>query len=979
MEEFVEVKNPLVSFTALGVKANKGSKMSVFNLYTIMKQCESGSWKGKPKGFACILPYVSETFGPDKLTFGGTVFIDLDKFDEYNDLKGFQQVIFDNFEEITKYMPCLLAMKYSPSGNIHAFVYHQDIKDGNHYRELGALYLAYLTAVINKVTGVDLRQYEGVLDGHQMSPYQKFNVNDTPIKWNSNCVGQTFSRQDINKLKVEYAKIFKSGIVQRTAGIESTTLTGRGDVKADSDYVILGMKGYEARTAIAAASYYHFKQDVNKTRSWLETNFINADEINKQLTSMINNNRIANKYDSAVEQYLFGNDGVKTVLKDGEYLSQKIDFNQLNSKWYYIISNTNTGKTEFVKGLTKDSRKIIILQMNKALRDGKKQGIEDITMGNFNWGEIASKDQIHTTVEGFIRNCNGLDLQDYVIVVDEAHLLQDYSALDGKMKTNRELIEILPNAGKIIFMSATPKTEIKLFPFEVLEFEKIQNQILDIKCHPIKFTGRGSREATRYSYMFNYINKTSKDSGFKSVIFSNKHQECWKKYGIKDMEYTWFHSMNKEDSRVASILDDNKLLTDITLATIYLGVGVEIKHEEEIHIWFDLDEGWDRDFIIQSIGRPRDAKIIHVHFFYNSERDIKQGRLNEHEVEMIENAFGHLIELNDEYMPTVNLIAAKMTGVYDVNFNTYKCRDKIQALKIGQMISNKDYMSIYDIDLLKKLPYNKIQVRFFEEYEINTDGKTRIKRKETDLEEFLINATDEWWREHENKTYNELLDELDIITIDRKNGRTVIEKCKFIWRRGFKIKDAYNYFGSIDKAREIIGWLNNYCDVKSGLKSIAEFEGMNTDVADNIKGQFEMIEKIFTQDYLDYRIDKMLLKQPIREHVVKLDYDIIDLLGIDFGMPEGVSEAPKIELDSIEVFKGTDYKEISGKVKKERVTKMGESNKVAVKIQNIETGELFEFEKTKEAIEFLGTNKRAFSDWKNGKHVRALTNWKLIS
>ena len=58
---------------------------------------------------------------------------------------------------------------------------------------------------------------------------------------------------------------------------------------------------------------------------------------------------------------------------------------------------------------------------------------------------------------------------------------------------------------------------------------------------------------------------------------------------------------------------------------------------------------------------------------------------------------------------------------------------------------------------------------------------------------------------------------------------------------------------------------------------------------------------------------------------------------------------------------------------------MGESNKVAVKIQNVETGEVFEFEKTKEAVEFLGVGKKAYNEWKNGKVIKKLTNWKLIS
>lgn len=971
----MEVVNPKISFTPLGVKANKGSKMIITDMYTVLKQCASGDWKGKDKGFACILPYVSKTFGPTDLDFDGVIFVDLDKFNDYDELKGFQQKIFDNFEKLCQYMPCLLAMKYSPSGNIHAFIYHNNIKDANHYRELGALYLAVLSLVIKKVTGVDLRKYDGVLDGHQMSPYQKFNVNDTPFQWNVYCTAQTFCRTDINKIKVEYANIFKGASVQRQYGVVSTVISGNGDTCVNNDYIILGKQGYEARTAIASAAYFHFKQDISATRDWLQQTFSNAEEINKQLTNMVNNNKIANKYDSNVEEYLFGKGGRKITLANDEYLSNVINFDELNKKWYYIISNTNTGKTEFVKGLTKGDRRIIILQMNKALRDGKKQGIEGITMGNFRWDNIVSKEQIHTTVEGFIRNCNELDLSEYIIVVDEAHLLQDYSAIPGKMSTNRDLLEVLPNADKIIFMSATPKTEIKLFDFEILEFEKIQHQNLDIICHPIKYIGRGSKEVTRYNYMINYIKKTTQDSGYKSVIFSNKYQECWKKYGLKDIDYTWFHSMNKDDANVCSILDFNKLSTDITLATIYLGVGVEIKNEKEIHIWFDLNEGWDKDFIIQSLGRPRDAQVIHIHFFFTADKDITSVRLNDREVEAIEMAFGHLIELRDDdgCLPTVNLIAARMTGVYDSNFNIYKCKDKVQALKVGQIISNKEYMTVYDMDLLRKLPYSKITVKYMDAVDIDTENKKRIKRHETDLEEFLLSRSDGWWLEHETKTYNELLDELDILIIDRKNGRTMIEKCKYIWRKGFNLRLVFNYFGSINKAYEIIGWLCNYCDVKTGSKSITEFDGARQDIITSIKGQFDTVERIFNTSYLQWRVDKILLKQPIRTHSIVYNDDMLELLGIEVGVSQTSSN------DQPEVFNGVSYNDIVGKVKKERVERIGKANAKSIKIQNIETGEVFEFDKTKEAIEFLGTNKPSFNNWKNGKKVKALTNWKLTS
>jgi hypothetical protein len=58
---------------------------------------------------------------------------------------------------------------------------------------------------------------------------------------------------------------------------------------------------------------------------------------------------------------------------------------------------------------------------------------------------------------------------------------------------------------------------------------------------------------------------------------------------------------------------------------------------------------------------------------------------------------------------------------------------------------------------------------------------------------------------------------------------------------------------------------------------------------------------------------------------------------------------------------------------------MGKANAKSIKIQNTQTGEVFEFNTTKEAIEYLGTNKKTFSLWKKGQPIKALTNWNLIS
>lgn len=973
------LKELMVSYAPKGKFTATGDEMKIVSLGAVMAQCNSDAWKNRDKGFACILPYKSQSFNKRPFKFDGVIFIDLDRFNKVPELKGKENVIFDKFAELCNCLPNIICMKFSPSHNLHVFVYHPDIKDESHYNELSATYMCALAAVIRKVTGLDLRDYDGALDCHQKA-YQKLNVNHSLVKWNRYIYEPNISDKDMKKLKVEYRQAL-TPLNNRRIEHESTTLDGTGDIVVNKDFYILGWNGYDARTVIAAAAYYHFNKDINETRDWLSANFKNADEIGRQLDNMIANDRIENKYQISVERFLFESScDNKIRLQPGQYLSDVIDFETLTDKYYYFNSNTGSGKTEFVKNMTKkDDQKIIILQMNKALRDGKKQGIENITRENTRWTDIVSKDRIHTTVEGFINNCRNLDLSDYTVVIDESHLLQDYSSIDGKLKANREMLEMLPSAARCIFMSATPKSDIKLFPFTIMIFERIQQQDIIIKCHPLRYAGRGSKEAARYNYMINYIKKSTTPD-CKSIIFSNKHQECWKKYGLTEIDYTWFHSINNTDPNVVSILADNKLLTDITLATNYLGVGVEIKGEKQIHIWFDINEGWDRDFITQSIGRPRDAEQIYLHFFYTEGKEKSEGRLSNEEIEIIENAFENLVVKKDDLL-TVNLIAARMTGVYDPNFGLYNCRDQVKMLKVNQLINSRDHLDINDLDILRQLPYRKITInRNIECVQLDTDGKTRYNRNEDELQEELCSRSDRYLKELFSKsTYDEMLKEFSYN--DKKNARKMLEQCKYIWNSGFDLRYAADFFSSMSKAFDVIRKMNNYCDVKAGKVSIESVSGGEKTEME-IREEFEMVEAVFTKEYLDYRIDQVLTDKVARSEDFKLDGLEIDILCMEI-MGIGMDEECEEWMEERKMpfpFKGETYKEcIKDFIEEKKRKKMNEGRREIISIRNIHTGEVKTFGSKTECMKFLKVSRESFYKFLKGQKINKVTGWELVN
>ena len=500
-------------------------------LRELLKMCASGAFNGLKKGARAMYVYKSTRKGVHPYKFDGVICVDIDKFDEYSGLKGKQNMIFDRFEELCNAMPNLLAIKFSPSGNLHFYIYHKDITDEYEYEKLARTYLCCLCKTIKMVLNIDLRDYKGTIDPHVCNSNWGLNLNDTPVKWNNMCADIKLSKKQTDVLKAEYGEFMRVG-ERKLTNIESTIITGDGETVVNDKYVIHGYKGYEARTAIVAAAYFHFKEDLDATKKWLQSMFKNAPEMEKQLNNMVENKTIGRKYETSIEKYLFDNSDKDVItIPEGKYLSDVVDDSTFTSKHEYCNGGTGAGKTELVKNIIQrvGTDKIAILQMNKALRDGKKHGIEPITHNNFKWDSLVSKDKIHTTIEGFIRNCDDIDISEYIIIIDEAHLLQDYSAIDGKFQRIADLLSIIDDAKQIIFMSATPKYETKLFPFAMKKFVKVKQQTLNIYGHPLKYAGKGSKEATRYSKMLNYIRSIDG----KHIIFSNKHQECWKKYGLK--------------------------------------------------------------------------------------------------------------------------------------------------------------------------------------------------------------------------------------------------------------------------------------------------------------------------------------------------------------------------------------------------------------------------------------------------------------
>ena len=379
-----------------------------------------------------------------------------------------------------------------------------------------------------------------------------------------------------------------------------------------------------------------------------------------------------------------------------------------------------------------------------------------------------------------------------------------------------------------------------------------------------------------------------------------------------------------------------------------MGCGVEVKGEKEVHIVFNLNEGFDKDFIVQSIGRPRSSggvERVVVHFFYTEGRKWST-RVGEEELAKLENAFKNLI-IEEDGERSINILAAKMLNIFDPEFNNYSVRDKIEILWFGNYVNERIYHTPYSVDVLRNLPYRKVEIINLPTESINTDGKVRRVRKEDELIDYLCSL--EGWQITElgkKEGYEKLLKNGEIPYNDITNARKVITDVKYIIRRGLELRECLDYFDDVKRAVAALKSLVTYARIQAGINTVEEFDG-SEEAKKNLDDEIERVKRIFTESYIQKVIDEMCgIITPVD---VELDWNFADVVGVS---------AKKTEKEP--VFIGKSYNEVKKKMSKEKAGKKG-SPKKTIKIKRLIDNKVFKFDSKGEAMEWLGWASQKFS------------------
>ena len=955
--------NPKVSLWTKDYHPYKSDKLEELDLYTVLKHCENidpSALKGKS---GSIFPYLSSSIDATDKYSDGVLFID---FDHCSDIS---KTIYDSFDELCNILPNILGVNFSFSGNLHFYMYDLTVKENpQKYGVRNTFWMCCLAQAIKKITTIDLRTIDGCMDPHSKYFTQRLFLSRSSFRWNVNCCALTISKSDEKRIKTEYHKWFSFNKVKPIV-MELPMLEFNGTINVDSDFVINTHKGpvsgYLARTVIVASTYHHFGCDIEKTATYICERYENAKAMCDQLRSMVSTGSVRFLWDSTTERILFPSTG-GTILKSSKYLSDVVNLDKelKHNKYLYICSNTGTGKTELVKKYINDhpDKKVVYIQMMKSILSGKVEGVENITIYNTDMVEnVREKVHMHLTIDKIVRTFERADPKEYTIFVDESHLLQDH--ISFRLVAIKKLCQILTKVDRVVFLSATPKSDVRLLDFKVLTYTKIQNQKLTIHQIPVRVKNRLDPISVYFNYMIKDIEMRAKDRHV--TIFSNKREERWLSCGLRDKDITRFRSEFFDDENVLSVLNDNKIKTKWCLSTSYMSVGVEVKEGKHL-IVFDIDEGIDISHLIQSIGRFRPGYITEIEvLIYYRVGKLPSKLINDEVVNNFDTIWDNLVVNTDEGN-VANILSTKLLRLSDVDIPIEAVR-MIRILKQTNIEETNEYYSPHSYQILKSLPYKSIKVTNEEIVEVDTENIQRRSVPERELLEYLKSCDNSHISSlAESKEGYALLWSSGLIPYnDKVASRKLIRKSKYIVNMELPFGKTMEFFeDQIDDAYTIATYLKDYVRLKRKERVVVDFQGSDNVHSKLDKGQ-RIVKEVFTQEFLDYVSGNVRVNLFV--DMVTKDPNMEILCSV-FGLDVEIGET----LD-IEIFRGDSYKECLRRISQTELRSLGgksSSPKKVISIINTETDEKKTFESKGDCMKFLNMSSRTFSKFVKGSQVR---------
>lgn len=583
--------------------------------------------------------------------------------------EGVDKIIADPKKLFDK-LPNIYFIQKSYSGKLHICgIFAEKIDTAEEWSDMTRIYTAATIHIIKEAYGIDYSKIEKGIDTHSFGYYQLLYVSAEDIIFNNELNPITFSNKDIARLFDEYpifkpakkeVKVYQAGDLQ--SKYECGDSTNR--ICIDRNFKIGELSGNDVRWRISKIATEIFGKDAKK---WCDERFYYGHG-----TSIFSNTRkdiginhlvlnwlVANKYLSikeisekpqTVSNYV-------EVFMEKPYLSSYVDticdYIQ-NENVLTVYAPTGAGKTTCISGCVKDdnnrSKKVC-----KGIVDSHPNSIVlvpfNVTNNLYDSMNIISSENNNEYKPGkpnvmiwdqFNKIASSINPE--IVIVDESHtLFLDRRYRDSAVETINTLYTYLQKGIKVVFVSATPAGEIKIFNSFVLRFKKKDERDVKITFCTVNDT-------------FTSILKDIRRGGFDKIcVFSDRdarmlYANCLSE-GLDNM--TIYHSDFKKN--VDQLRRDEKINNRISFLTCIAFNGLNVRNEgEKILIDIRMTQGeTSYNEIIQIIGRFRNNKDITVRLYADNKysEDIDLDELF-HDAKVIVESGS--IEVNSEYWERMN-------------------------------------------------------------------------------------------------------------------------------------------------------------------------------------------------------------------------------------------------------------------------------------------------------------------------------------
>ena len=590
-------------------------------------------------------------------------FVDIDTKEGVDKIIANPEKLFDNFRNI-------YFIQKSYSGKLHICgIFAEEIETAEDWSYMTRIYTAATLYVIKNIYGIDYSKIDDGIDDHAFKYSQLLYVSAENIFFNDALNPITFPEENKTQLFEEYPTLKptkKETKTSRTGDLQSNYECGDSTnrICIDRNFKIGELSGNDVRWRISKIAAELFGDDAKK---WCDERFYYGNGLSIfsnvrgdiGINHLVLNWLVANNYITIKEktEEPQTESNYVEVFMENPYLSSYVDticdYIQKENV-LTVYAPTGAGKTTCISGCVKNENNRSI-KICKGIVDSYPNSVIlvpfNVTNNLYDSMNIISSENNNEYKPGKPNvmiwdqfNKISSSINPDIVIVDESHtLFLDRSYRNSAVATINTLYTYLQKGIKVVFVSATPAGEIKIFNSFVLRFKKKDERNVKITFCTVNDT-------------FTSILKDIRRGGFDKIcVFSDRdakmlYANCLSE-GIDNM--TIYHSDFRKN--VDQLRRDEKINNRISFLTCIAFNGLNVRNEgEKILIDIRMTQGETTyNEIIQIIGRFRNNKDITVRLYADGKYS-KAVDLDElfHDAKVIVDSGS--IEVSSEYWERMN-------------------------------------------------------------------------------------------------------------------------------------------------------------------------------------------------------------------------------------------------------------------------------------------------------------------------------------